>query len=338
MAIESNTSSSNISFPSSSNVSLSSDSDSFLYLHPSENPTTALVSPVLDSTNYHSWCKSMITTLSAKNKAQFVDGLVEEHTKTDPSHNAWKSCNNMVVSWIIHSISPHIRQSILWMDRAQDIWNDLRSRFFQGDLLRIFELQMETTSLKQGDSTVNEFFTKLRVSWDELESFRPDLACSCEVKCSCQVSLIISQRKTEDRAMQFFRGLNEQYANIKSHVLLMGHIPPMFKIFSYVVQQERQFVGHNFFNHSKSNVIVAINIVNCSYCGNSGHTDNVCFKKNGFPSKNSGNRKVCIYCGKNGHTVEICYKKHGFPLDIKCIMGRARVLKPRMMALIKKCV
>ena len=158
MATESNTSSSNISFPSSSNVSLSSDN--FLYLHPSENPATALVYLMLDSTNYHSWCKSMITALSAKNKAQFVDGSVEEPTKTNASHNAWKRCNNMVVSWIVHSMSPHIRQSILWMDRAQDIWNDLQSRFFQGDLLRISELQMETTSLKQGDITVTEFFTK----------------------------------------------------------------------------------------------------------------------------------------------------------------------------------
>jgi len=104
----------------------------------------------------------------------------------------------------------------------------------------------------------------------------------------------------------------------------MDPIPPISKIFSYVVQQERQFIGHNFFNHYESNVVVAINTVNCSYCGNSGHTENVCFKKNGFPSKNSGNRKVCVYCGKNGHTVEICYKKHGFPPGHKMYNGKSK--------------
>ncbi|KAG5019713.1 hypothetical protein JHK87_015568 [Glycine soja] len=42
--------------------------DNFLYLHPSENPAVSLVSPVLDFTNYHSWSRSMMTALSAKNK------------------------------------------------------------------------------------------------------------------------------------------------------------------------------------------------------------------------------------------------------------------------------
>jgi len=35
--------------------------------------------------------------------------------------------------------------------------------------------------------------------------------------------------------MQFLRGLNEQYGNIKSHVLLMDPLPPISKIFSYVM-------------------------------------------------------------------------------------------------------
>ena len=75
--------------------------DSFLYLHPSENPVVLLVSPVLDSTNYHSWSRSMMTALSAKNKLEFVDGGAAEPLKTDRTYGAWKRSNNMVVSWIV---------------------------------------------------------------------------------------------------------------------------------------------------------------------------------------------------------------------------------------------
>uniref|UniRef100_A0A0R0GLZ3 Retrotransposon Copia-like N-terminal domain-containing protein n=1 Tax=Glycine max TaxID=3847 RepID=A0A0R0GLZ3_SOYBN len=95
--------------------------ESYLYLHPSENPSTALVSPVLDSTNYRSWSRSMITALSAKNKIEFVDGSALEPLKTDRTYGAWHRCNNMVVSWIVHSVATSIRQSILWMDKAEDI-------------------------------------------------------------------------------------------------------------------------------------------------------------------------------------------------------------------------
>ncbi|WVY98379.1 hypothetical protein V8G54_030530 [Vigna mungo] len=125
---------------------------------------------------------------------------------------------------------------------------------------------------------------------------------------------IISQRKHEDRALQFLKGLNEQYGNIQSHVLLMDLIPLVSKIFSYVMQQERQSVNNNFLNHLESNNIIAtISIVTYSFCGKTGHTDNVCFKNHGFPAKPSSNKKSCSHCGKTGHTVDVCYKKHGFP-------------------------
>jgi len=48
----------------------------FLYLHPSENPATPLVSPVLDSPNYHFWSRLVITALSAKNKLEFIKGVI----------------------------------------------------------------------------------------------------------------------------------------------------------------------------------------------------------------------------------------------------------------------
>ncbi|KHN16121.1 hypothetical protein glysoja_012097, partial [Glycine soja] len=86
------------------------------YLHPRENPAIALVSQVLDSTNYNSWSRSMLTALSAKNKVEFVDGSIQGYPSNHTLHTAWKKCNNMVVSWLVHSFSASIRQSILWMD------------------------------------------------------------------------------------------------------------------------------------------------------------------------------------------------------------------------------
>jgi len=46
----------------------------------------------------------------------------------------------MVVSWLMHSVSPQIRQYIMWIENAEEIWKDLKVRFFQGDLLRILDL------------------------------------------------------------------------------------------------------------------------------------------------------------------------------------------------------
>ena len=275
----------------------------------------------------------MITALSAKNKVEFIDGSAPEPLKTDRMHGAWRRCNNMVVSWIVHSVATSIRQSILWMDKAEEIWRDLKSRYSQGDLLRISDLQQEASTMKQGSLTVTEYFTRLRVIWDEIENFRPDPVCSCNIRCSCNAFTIIAQRKLEDRAMQFLRGLNDQYTNIRSHVLLMDPIPAISKIFSYVAQQERQLLGNAGpgINFEPKDISINAAKTVCEFCGRTGHMENVCYKKHGVPpnynsrNKNNGGRKTCTHCGKIGHTVDVCYQKHGYPPGYKPYGGRTTV-------------
>jgi len=208
--------------------------------------------------------------------------------------------------------------------------------------LRISDLQQEASSMKQGTLSVTEYFTKLRIIWDEIENFGPDPTCSCTIKCTCSVLTIIAQRKLEDRAMQFLRGLNEQYSNVRSHVLLMEPMPIIPKIFSYVAQQERQLSGTNsllnFNLESKENASInAVKIV-CEFCGQIGHIESVCYKKHGVPSSyegrsksyNTRNGKTCTHCGKIGHTIDVCYKKHGFPPGYK--FGNGKVVANNIVA------
>ena len=148
------------------------------------------------------------------------------------------------------------------------------------------------------------------------------------MKCTCKVSSILAQRKLEDQAMQFLRGLNDQYANVRSHVLLMDPLPSINKIFSYVAQQERQYSIPDIFHAETKQA--SINVVNatantasvCNFCGHTSHIESNCYRKHGFPNNSdtknnkgaSTRGKICSHCGKTGHTIEVCYRKHGYPL------------------------
>jgi len=101
-----------------------------------------------------------------------------------------------------------------------------------------------------------------------------------------------------------------------------------------VVQQEHQLVSNTLvtnINNVVSNISVNCNpsfaFITCIFCGKIGHTENVCFRKNGFPNKdnrtykNNNNKKICTHCGISGHTVENCYKKHGYPPGYKFSNG-----------------
>src|ERR1044072_8493008 len=81
------------------------DASSQYYVHPSENPSMVLVSPILDGRNYYEWARSMRMALNTKKKSRFVDGSIAKPETFDPLFPFWERCNNLILSWIQHAIS-----------------------------------------------------------------------------------------------------------------------------------------------------------------------------------------------------------------------------------------
>ena len=106
----------------------------------------------------------------------------------------------------MNSVSQSIAQSVIYFDYAADIWNDLRKRFSQGDLLRIAELQEEIYALKQGSQNVTDYFTNLKTVWEELDNYRPLSFCNCPARTYHQQDFII----------RFLKGLYERFSVVRS--------------------------------------------------------------------------------------------------------------------------
>jgi len=95
--------------------------------------------------------------------------------------------------------------------------------------------------------------------------------------------------------MKFLRGLNKQYNNVTSHVLMMDPIPSISKIFFYVVQQERQIGGNNFFNGTE--IKINNTTTTRTYCKKvGGHSEFICFKKHGFLGSSNPDNKNTHIC------------------------------------------
>ena len=52
------------------------ESTNQLFLHHGDSPSTILVSQPLSGDNYHTWSRSMIMALTAKNKVGFINGTI----------------------------------------------------------------------------------------------------------------------------------------------------------------------------------------------------------------------------------------------------------------------
>lgn len=157
--------------------------------------------------------------LLSKNKLKFVDGSIRAPPVTDPLYPAWERCKTMVGSWLTKSLSSTIAHSILWLDKAYDIWDDLKDRLAQHDMLRISDLQEEIFGLKQGDLSVSDYFTKLKILWDEFTSLRPIKECVCVPSSSCEASKNAKIYREQDYVIRFLKGLNDRYATVKSQIM-----------------------------------------------------------------------------------------------------------------------
>ena len=71
---------------------------------------------------------------------------------------------------------------------------------------------------------------------------------------------------------------------------MMDPLPPISKVFSYVVQQERQFVNSNMLGSmiNATSISSGSNFYTCR--GKDNHTIENCFQKNGYPPNFSTHR------------------------------------------------
>lgn len=287
------------------------DTGSPYFLHPSENPSLIIVSSILEGPNYHPWSRGMEMALLSKNKLGFVDGTIVVPDERDVRFPYWKRCNNMVLSWILRSVSPVIVQTILWAGTAERVWNNLKERFSEADIFRISDLHAEVHQLRQGDLSVNEYFAKLKLLWDELQVIRPLPTCICAQRCNCGLQEKLQLHLDNDNLSMFLRGLNESYSTVQSQVMMMKHLPSVDIAFLMVQQQERRI----------NNGAPGIQITQLKEGSNAGSIFlSQALGGSTWPRKFNpkGNKKpMCSYCNYTGHTIEKCYKKHGYPPGLK---------------------
>ncbi|XP_038895765.1 uncharacterized protein LOC120083929 [Benincasa hispida] len=203
-------------------------------LHHSDTSNLVLVSELLTDDNYVSWSRSMVLTLFIQNKLGFIDGSLPRPTG-DLLH-LWIHNNNVVVSWILKSVSKSISSSILFTESAQAIWLDLQDCFQRRNGPRIFHLKRELSSLKQDQDSVTMYFTKMKSFCDEYVSYRPGCTCG---QCTCGGIKSMEDFLQFEYLLCFFMGLNDSFNHTRSQLLLMDPPPPLNKAFSFVFQQEQ---------------------------------------------------------------------------------------------------
>ena len=261
-------------------------------IHHSDSPSTILVTPLLTGDNYGSWNRAITMALRAKNKLGFVNGSLPK-PELESEIQSWERCNDLVSSWILNSVSPEIRPSILYAESAAQIWSDLYDPFSQSNAPKIYQLKQAISTLKQAGLSVSLYFTQLKSLWDELTSITPF------PPCICGNAKLIADQQNQDRAMEFLQGLHDSFSAIRSQVLLMEPFPSVQRIYNLIRQEEMQ---------QELNLKSVPTADSAAF-----HTSKQQWSSPSTRFTGKRPRPYCDHCNKHGHTRAKCYQIHGFP-------------------------
>ncbi|XP_023745645.2 uncharacterized protein LOC111893794 [Lactuca sativa] len=236
-------------------------SSPYEFIGSTDHPNFLLINTPFDGNGFNSWKRSVIISLSAKNK----------------------------LGWLLNSLSKNITESVLFLQIASEIWNELNQRYEQSNGALLYQIQQQIFSISQGSEKISSYFTKLTKVWDELrlvQNFPP---------CSCESAVAIHKFLEEQCLIQLLMGLNDSYKIHRGQILMMKPLPNVSTAYSLIIQKEQQRgITNNSQIHLESIVMhVSLDV------------------------QHNKKQLVCNHCKKNGHTKSQCYRLIGFPSNLK---------------------
>ncbi|XP_042979866.1 uncharacterized protein LOC122310043 [Carya illinoinensis] len=223
----------------------------------------------------------MTRALNARNKLAFVNGTLSPPKPNSTDYPQWNQTKDMVLTWLLNSISPSIANSLEFHTDPRVVWLDLQSRFFHGNNARIYHLKRELSSLQQHTHLVHEYYNQIKQIWDKLSHLQQ----TNDLK-------EMQQQAEDERVYQFLLGLNDSFSQLRTQILAMETLPPITKIFSILFQEEQQRLlhvrpavaleAHIFAAHSSGPPRKPLH---CTECGKHGHTRDRCWCLVGYPAE-----------------------------------------------------
>ena len=92
-----------------------------------------------------------------------IDGSLIKPNPESSTYFTWIRCDMMVTVWLLSSVSNEIAGSVMYVDSAKHVWNDLRERFTQSNGPRVFHTCQNFSNLTQSNVSVSNDFTKVTV-------------------------------------------------------------------------------------------------------------------------------------------------------------------------------
>nr|GEZ62247.1 cysteine-rich RLK (receptor-like protein kinase) 8 [Tanacetum cinerariifolium] len=110
---------------------------------------------------------------------KLVTGAFPEPSMESELRPLWERNNDMLISWILNTVSESISDNLNFINSVSKLWDELQEHYAQIDGHRIFQLTNEMVQLKQDNCSVEVYYHKLKGFWDEYDALEAPYVCIC---------------------------------------------------------------------------------------------------------------------------------------------------------------
>lgn len=79
-------------------------------------------------------------------------------TTINPEYTAWVKQDQILLGWILSSLTEPVLAQVVGLETSYDVWNALQRHFASSSRSRIMQLRRELQLLKKGNKTMSEYF------------------------------------------------------------------------------------------------------------------------------------------------------------------------------------
>lgn len=77
-----------------------------------------------------------------------VNGTYAKLAATSPLCAQWERVNDLVITWILNSVTEEISDGLNYVTTASEVWNELHERFSGVNRHRVFQVMRDIHSLE----------------------------------------------------------------------------------------------------------------------------------------------------------------------------------------------
>ncbi|GKC60391.1 ribonuclease H-like domain-containing protein [Tanacetum coccineum] len=210
------------------------------------------------------------------------------------------------------------KYGFVYYENAVVVWKELSETYDKVDGSIVYNLLQKINTVKQGGSSVADYYHRLNSLWIEFDALTKLPKCTCDVKCSCDASKELRLHQQLMKLMQFLMGLDDCCEPVRSSLLTRDPLPEVKDAYNVISREEshRGIPESSGGAESKQNdatfVVKTFNNNKKQYNNNGnnftrGSSSNV----NKGPNPNLN----CKHCGKIG--LDRCFEIVGFPQGFK---------------------